>query len=114
MHKKESNKEKLELQIDRDVDWFTTQNFIKRFKLNLDLSGIYFVNAYMQIKQGEKEFKKLEKEIVKYQASYKKRVEKFGIESEDFITYQLHKLRDIEVYYEPVVRNFATAKILLS
>jgi hypothetical protein len=114
MHKKETNKEQVELQSENNFDWFTTPNFVKSFKLNLDLAGIYFVNAYMQIKQGEKEFKRLEKEIVKYHASYKRRAKKFGIESEDFITYQLHKLRDIEVYYEPVVRNFATAKILLS
>jgi hypothetical protein len=106
-------KEKLEEIIicEEEIDF--TLRIVKNMKLNLDLAGIFYVNAYLQIKEGQKVFLKLQKEIEKYKSFYKKRADKYPIESEDFITYQLHKLRNIEVFYEPVVRHFSTAKILL-
>lgn len=86
---------------------------VKHMKLNLDLAGIFFVNAKLQITQGEKTYMKLQNEIKKYRRYYEKRLSTHSINSTDFITYQLHKLRNIEVFYEPVVRHFSTAKILL-
>ena len=96
-----------------EAESLDTFKFITSFNVNLDLAGILFVNAYLQIKEGQKVFGKLEKEITKYEAYYKKRSSKYSIRSDDFATLQLHKLRNIEVFYEPVVRHFSTAKILL-
>ena len=74
------------------------------------MAGILFVNAYLQIKEGQRVFEKLEKEITKYEAYYKKRAAKYSIQSDDFVTFQIHKLRNIEVYYEPVVLHFSNSK----
>lgn len=94
-----------------EVDFI--QKLIQGVKLNLELAGIFFINSMLQIKEGEKKFKKLEIEIKSYNKIFKKRSVKYPINTEEFITFQLHKLRDIEVLYEPVVRHFATSKILL-
>ena len=113
MKQNPKRKKKLEEENKVQDEMDFTLRFVTYMKLNLDLAGILYVNAHLQIKQGQKEFLKLQKEIEKYKAFYKKRAAKYPIESEDFITYQLHKLRDIEVFYEPVVRHFSTAKMLL-
>lgn len=108
-NKKRQTKE----QVRSDETSSASLDFINKSSLNLDLAGILFVNSYMQIKEGKFAYRKLQKEIVKYKLSYERRAAKFDLESDGFITHQLHKLRDLEVFYEPVVRHFATAKILL-
>jgi len=92
---------------------FSTFEYVSAIKLNLELAGMLFVNAYLQIKEGEGQLAKLEKEITKYKAQYSKAVKKLGPKSEDFITTQMHRIRNLEIFYEPVVRLFATGKVLL-
>lgn len=82
-------------------------------KINLDLAGIFYVNAWLQIVEGERKFKKLKKEIKAYNNSFEKQVKNFPIESTEFVTFQLSKIRELEIHYEPVLRYFSTAKILL-
>ena len=50
--------------VEDDTD-FTLQ-FVTNMKLNLDLAGIFYVNAHLQIKQGQKEYLKLQKEIERW------------------------------------------------
>jgi hypothetical protein len=78
--------------------------------VNLELAGIFFVNAYHQLKEGEKEFVKLEKEILKFKLQYKKNS---TLKSDTFEVKQLRNLRNLEIFYEPVVRYFSAVKILL-
>lgn len=87
----------------------------KVFKVNLDLAGVFYVNACLQFLEGEKEFKILEEEINIYEKNLKVKKEKEPdkLESDDFVTDQFSKLRELEIHYEPVVRYFSTVKILL-
>jgi hypothetical protein len=93
-----------------DIDGFMVVN---NLPLNLDLSGIYFVSAYINYLNGVSEYKKLINEFVKYNKAYERRAKKYSLKSDDFISYMTHKIRNIEIFYEPVVRHFSTAKILL-
>jgi len=85
----------------------------KNLPLNLDLAGIFYVSAFIQIKNGNRDYKKLLKEISAYEKAYMLRAKKYSINSDEFITHLSSKIRNIEILYEPVVRHFSTAKILL-
>lgn len=91
----------------------TTYEFITTQNINLDLAGIFYVNAWLHIKEGQEKFQKLENELNLYNEVFEKRAKKFRTESDDFVTFQLAKLRELEVHYEPVIRCFSTSKILL-
>jgi len=92
---------------------FTVDMFLNKFPINLDLSGIYYVSAYKNYLDGVKNYSKLFTEIEKYNKAFEKRAKKYSVSSDDFITHMTHLLRNIEIIYEPVVRHFSTAKILL-
>lgn len=110
------NKRKLEKR-DKEVIDNAADNFINLWlqngKLNLELAGILYINATLQFREGEKQYRKLELEKQKYEHAYSERSHKFDKSSESFYTYILPKLRNIELIYEPAVRYFATCKILL-
>ena len=86
---------------------------LQNIKIHLELAGIYYVNAILQFKEAVKHFKKLEVEYEKYNQVYEERAKKYKINSDSFYTYMLPRLRNIEVFYEPVVRYFSTGKMLL-
>ncbi len=54
--------------VDGEIDF--TLGLGSLMKLNLDLAGIFYVNAYLQIQEGKQEFLKLQKEIEKYKDFY--------------------------------------------
>jgi len=83
-------------------------------KINLDLAGIFYVNAILQFDEGKKHFDKLTIEMDKYNKKRLERAKKYDVLSEKFYVFQVHKLRNIEIFYEPVVRHFTTCKILLA
>jgi hypothetical protein len=98
--------ETIEIEID-------STTLLSNLPLNLDLAGIFFISAFININQGEKEYNKLQKEIDKYKKTYKSQEKKHSIDTDDFVTHMLSKIRNMEIFYEPVVRYFSTAKILL-
>jgi hypothetical protein len=89
--------------------------YAKVHKINLDLAGVFYVNAWLQFLEGEKSYNKLQNEINIYEENLKKEREneEAEMESDDFVTSQFSKLRELEIHYEPVVRYFSTLKILL-
>lgn len=95
-----------------DLD-FSIDALLSRLPINIDLAGIYFVSAFINILQGKKEYKRLTREIEKYNKLYEKNFKKYPLDSEEFTTRMIPKLRNIEVFYEPVIRHFSIAKILL-
>jgi len=88
------------------------RSWIEHSKLNLELAGIFYVNAILQLQEGERNYEKLETESKKYYDAYKKRASKYEVTSASFYTSMLPRLRGIEVHYEPVVRYFSASKIL--
>ncbi len=86
---------------------------ILNLKVNLELAGIFFINALSQINEGIKKFAELEDELKRYGKNYHSKLKEYQLNSDEFITSMLPQLRNLEIYYEPVVRNFSTAKILL-
>lgn len=99
--------------IDHIADDFT-RSIIGNNKINLDLAGIFFISAQQQIQQGEKYFKRLQAQINLYNKDYDIRLQKSELLSERFYIPQLRKIRNMEILYEPVVRHFSSAKILLA
>ena len=89
--------------------------YAKVNKINLDLAGVFYVNAWLQFLEGEESYNKLQNEINIYEEELNREKEKeeAEMESDDFVTSQFSKLRELEVFYEPVVRYFSTLKILL-
>ena len=92
---------------------FDTKTLLEKIPINLDLAGIFYVSAFINIIQGEKEYHKLLKGVEKYKKVYKTREKKYPTNSDDFITLMLSEIRNIEILYEPVIRCFSIAKILL-
>lgn len=88
-------------------------SWLQNTKIHLELAGIFYINAILQFKEATRHFKKLEIACVKYNQVYEQRAKKYKITSDSFYTYMLPRLRNIEVFYEPVVRYFSTGKILL-
>lgn len=86
---------------------------ITNLKINLDLAGIFYQSANNHIIEGNKKFTKLKVEIAKYEKIYAVQAKKCTLDSEDFFVNQIKNLRSIEVFYEPVIKHFSTAKILL-
>ena len=85
---------------------------LQAFKLNLDLSGILFKNAMSELDFGVAAYSKFQIESRKYKASYKRALKKNPIDSDDFLTQMIPKIKELETFYEPVVRHLSTAKIL--
>lgn len=102
-----TRKEYKQIEDDFETSW------LQNDKIHLELAGIYYVNAILQFKEAVKHFKKLEVESEKYNQVYETRAKKYKITSDAFYTYMLPRLRNIEVFYEPVVRHFSTGKVLL-
>jgi hypothetical protein len=75
--------------------------------INLDLAGILYVAAYESYLHGEKLYSKLLKKIQTYNAYKERKNRKWHRE------FMLKKLRELELHYEPVVRELSTSKILL-
>ena len=100
----------VELEMDFE---FTFMQYLQVFKVNLDLAGIFFGTAFQHLNKGAEDYQILKKEISKYKASYKRLSKKHPIDSDEFLTIQQSKLRELEIYYEPVVRHFSTVKIML-
>jgi hypothetical protein len=92
----------------------STESLINAFPIYLDLAGIYFVSAYINYCNGLKKYNSLLKEINKYNKAYEIKAKKCEVSSDEFITHMTHKIRNIEIFYEPVVRHFSIAKILLA
>ena len=46
--------------IDSEIN---TETFLARLPLNLDLAGIFFISALININQGKREYQKLQKAI---------------------------------------------------
>lgn len=113
MKKRKTNKDKSEQKMPEDITDDYTNSWLQNGKLNLELAGIMYVNAIMQFKEGEKFYKKLAIEKERYAYAYSERAKKYDKSSEEFYTYILPRLRNIEVVYEPTVRCFSTCKILL-
>lgn len=106
MKKNASEKSRIQKEI-------TVHDMIMEAQINLDLSRIYYISAIEQFDKGNLHYKKLLKECIKYNTAYDARLKKYKIASEEFYTYMLPRLRNIEPFYEKAVRHFSAGKILL-
>ena len=98
---------------------------LNKMDLNLDLAGIFFVASWEHMEEGEKAFHKLKNKKENYDKlitkinklrqsvdnvkQIKKTTSMLSNKLEKLIT----NLRKLEFYYEPVIRHFSLAKILL-
>ena len=81
--------------------------------INLDLAGILYSYAWKNILEGEEKYNKLQAEIINYEKTYQVLSKRYSSESEEFTVPLFKKIRELEFLYEPVVKHFSTAKILL-
>jgi len=61
---------------------------MRRSKLNLDLSGVLFVNAILQFEKGERYFQSLEREKDKYNKTYSEKAAEYDKSSEEFYSFR--------------------------
>jgi hypothetical protein len=131
MNKKSSNKqppktnEKIIQSIPIDIE---IDHLINKMDINLDLAGIFFIAGWEHMGKGKKAFDKLESKKQNYNklrnkinklrqfienfSKVKKKGGKFNNELEEYILKLISNLRELELYYEPVIKHFSLAKIL--
>lgn len=87
---------------------------MKTFPLHLELDGIFYVAAYEHIEAGNGYFKKAFQAFKRYNDFKKKIEEKHKDDVVEFGAAMIPKLRNLEFHFEPVIKHFSIAKILLA